>query len=144
MRFLRLLCLFLYILMGLHTAFDEHIQVLCIEADGSASIETYDLAKTTASQPDSLAPNGAVCCADPEHDCGDCQDFYIGNGHPDTLARWSTAVLDLQNLTDLVADHPLVLAETPLLTRAEPPPLIRASWQASPAPQHLSSTVLLI
>ncbi len=85
MRFVAFINLFLYCLLNLHSAFDGHVQVLCVEKDGHVAIETYDVNQLIESQ-NNLAnthQSGFCCSQKPEH-CQDCTDYYLGTGHADT------------------------------------------------------------
>ena len=144
MRFLALLNLFLYVMLSLHAAFDGHVQVLCIEKDGHIEIETFDLSQMMA---DARAHNNSSdqhVCPDRPGECSDCTDYYIGNGHPDTLGVWHSinpnlqALDSLYQLPSLVAE-PFVTAWAPAPPPDHPPlPLPDASLV------HIPSTVLLI
>lgn len=149
MRFLAFLNLFLYMLFSLHAGFESHVQVLCLEKDGHAAIETYDLSQ--AQHTDSHTATAAsaetrLCCPDAPGECEDCKDIYLGTGHPEIVAYQNPepfqAQGNLQSLLNLQQLQPLTAS--PLQTVALQPLPLPPLAAAPPQPVHLTSTVLLI
>lgn len=143
MRFLALLNLFLYFMLSLHTSFDGHVQVLCIEKDGQINIETIELSQITHTETGHKSDTHFCCAEKPRH-CEGCTDYFIGTGHPDTLALSASSSLDFQALNTLqlrlpATSAPPVTAPPRTAPVGYPPPA-----RPSPTLNHIPSTVLLI
>lgn len=145
MRFLALLNLFFYIMLNLHTSFDGHVQVLCVEKDGHATIETFDLTKLITGNVvhDENSKQG-ICCPEHPGQCDDCTDYYIGNGHPDSQGVLRGINPNIQAINSLIQlpsllPEPFLTAWSPSLPVSHPPLLLPDAKLV-----HIPSTVLLI
>lgn len=145
MRFLALLNLFLYVMLSLHTAFDGHVQVLCVEKDGHVAIETFDLAEMIADEvAQNVSSEQSLCCPDSPGQCNDCTDYYIGSGHPDSDGIRQTPnpifqVLDALDQLPSLVPEPFITAWFSTSPPDHPPLLLPDAKLV-----HIPSTVLLI
>lgn len=134
--------LVLALLMGLGPLFGVEAQVLCIEKDGHAVLESLSSAELEAALPAANQTGPSLCAS---HHCPGCHDIFIGPAqrsatgpqhHHGTLA-------ELPQL-QLMASLPLRPLPAP---HALPPPAPRrfaAMVPSAEPPLHLPSTLLLI
>ena len=145
MRFVAFLNLFFYFFMSLHTSFDGHVQVLCVEKDGHIAIETFELGHRLPAQ-NSLAHDDSTSShhTEPAGQSKNCTDYYMGTGHADTLAIWSSADLNLHSPQLLQVLLPVITSPPPVPLTVATTPTYPPLDTPSPTLIHIPSTVLLI